>query len=224
MRATQAKPRLKILLKANSVSAKSTRNIADAIQQGLLTPTTKQRLEELESQKSELEIKLLQNELQQTILTEEQIIFWISKFKDGDIDDKQYQQSIIDIFVNAIYLYDDRIVFIYNYKSESRTISLNDIEFSDLPKCAPPLGPNANPKPIVFGEVFAFTFYLGRHPIRDTKAAVAPLFCGSNGGFCLAMAVGALQQCRPSSTLPSSMFVFVSRQFSTNCILCCSSK
>jgi hypothetical protein len=26
---------------------------------------------------------------------------------------------------------------------------------------SPPLGINANPKPIIFGEVFAFTFYLG---------------------------------------------------------------
>jgi hypothetical protein len=113
-------------------------NLADAIQAGLLTPTMKQRLEDLEAQKSDLEIKLLQNELQQTILTEEQIIFWISRFKNGDINDKQYQQSIIDIFVNAIYLYDDRIVFTYNYKSESKTISLTDVEFSDLPQCAPP--------------------------------------------------------------------------------------
>jgi DNA invertase Pin-like site-specific DNA recombinase len=117
---------------------KGLQNIADAIQAGLLTPTTKQRLEELEAQKSELKIKILQAELEKSILTEEQIIFWISRFKGGDVNDKAFQRSIIDIFVNAIYLYDDRIVFTFNCKSDARTVSLAEIEVSDLSKCAPP--------------------------------------------------------------------------------------
>ena len=57
---------------------KGLNNIADAIQQGIITNTTKQRLEELEVKKSEIEVKILQTELQQTILTEEKIVFWIN--------------------------------------------------------------------------------------------------------------------------------------------------
>ena len=79
----------------------------------------------------------MQTELQQTILTEEKIIFWINRFKDGNIADIAYQRAIIDIFVNAIYLYDDKIVLTYNFKSDSRTISLLEIECSDLPQTAP---------------------------------------------------------------------------------------
>ena len=132
-----------------------------AIQQGMLTPATKQRLEELEAAKADLEIKILQTELQREILTEEKIIHWISRFKDGDIESKEYQRTIIDLFVNAIYLYDDRIVFTYNFKSDARTISLEDIESSDLAKCAPPLGTNANsPRWFFVGETFAFVFPL----------------------------------------------------------------
>jgi len=117
---------------------KGLKNIADAIQQGIITNTTKQRLEELEALKSEIEIKILQTELQKNVLTEEKIIFWISQFKGGNIADKAYQRAIIDVFVNAIYLYDDRIVLTYNFKSDARTISLADIEISDLPQSAPP--------------------------------------------------------------------------------------
>ena len=62
----------------------------------------------------------------------------MSRFKGGDVADKAYQRAIIDIFVNAIYIYDDKIVLTYNFKSDSRTISLTDIEFSDLPQTAPP--------------------------------------------------------------------------------------
>ena len=114
------------------------RNIADAIQQGIITNTTKQRLEELESKKSELEVKILQTELQNNILTEEKIIFWINRFKGGDVRDKTYQRAIIDIFGNAVYVYDDRIVLTYNFKSDARTVTLGDIEISDLPQLPPP--------------------------------------------------------------------------------------
>ena len=75
------------------------------------------------------------------MLTEEKIVFWISQFKGGNIADKAYQRAIIDVFVNAIYLYDDRIVLTYNFKSDARTISLADIEISDLPQSAPPNKP-----------------------------------------------------------------------------------
>ena len=136
---------LPLLRRDLTETEKGLKNLADAIQQGIITNTTKQRLEELEELKSDIEIKILQTELQNDILTEEGIVFWIGRFKGGNVADKTYQRSIIDIFVNAIFVFDDRIVLTYNYKSEARTISLADIEISDLPRSAPVLGTNANP-------------------------------------------------------------------------------
>ena len=117
---------------------KGLENLVNAIQQGMLTSTTKKRLEELEATKADIEIKILQANLQKDFLTEEHIILWISRFKGGDVGSKNYQRTLIDIFVNAVYLYEDRVVFTYNFKSESRTISLADIEGSDLTQCSPP--------------------------------------------------------------------------------------
>ena len=152
---------LPLLRKELEDTEKGLKNIADAIQQGIITNTTKQRLEELEALKSDIEIKILQTELQKSILTEEKIIFWINRFKGGNIADKSYQRVIIDIFVNAIYLYDDKIVLSYNFKSDARTISLADIEISDLPQSAPLLGINANsPRWFFVGETFAIVFPL----------------------------------------------------------------
>ena len=152
---------LPLLRKELEETEKGLKNMADAIQQGIITNTTKQRLEELEARKADIEIKILQTELQKDVLTEEKIIFWITRFKSGDIADKAYQRAIIDIFVNAVYLYDDRIVLTYNFKSNARTISLGDIESSDLPQTAPPLGLYANSCHFFFvGETFAFVFPL----------------------------------------------------------------
>lgn len=82
------------------------------------------------------------------MLTREQVIFWISRFKNGNVNDMAFRQRFIDTFVNAIYLYDDRIVLTYNYKDGSHNVTLAQVEEtfgrgdnsgSDLGERAPPL-------------------------------------------------------------------------------------
>ena len=47
---------------------------------------------------------------------------------------------MIDSFVNAIVLYDDKIIFYFNYKENAETLYQKDLEdFSDLFVSAPPL-------------------------------------------------------------------------------------
>ena len=87
--------------------------------------------------------------------TKEEIVRWIGRYKYGNIDDKDYQKEIIDTFLNSIYVYDDRLVFTYNYKDGTETLTLEEIEAafgSDLTQYAPPV--KAAPKPVGFGAVF----------------------------------------------------------------------
>lgn len=47
----------------------------------------------------------------------------------------------IDTFLNSIYVYDDRLVFTYNYRDGTETLTLKDIEAafgSDMKNCSPP--------------------------------------------------------------------------------------
>ena len=70
---------------------------------------------------------------------------WIGRYKYGNIDDVDYQKEIIDTFLNSIYVYDDRLVFTYNYRDGTETLTLKDIEAafgSDMKNCSPPLNPN----------------------------------------------------------------------------------
>lgn len=119
---------------------KGLENMLDAIQQGMLTPSTKQRLDELEEQKENLRISIAQENLAKPLMTKEHIVFWISRFKDGDIDDIKYQRDIIDIFVNAVFVYDDKIILTFNYKDGTKTITLDEINSSDLTADATPRG------------------------------------------------------------------------------------
>jgi site-specific DNA recombinase len=124
-------------------------NMLDAIQQGIITPSTKQRLDELEAAKEKLEISILQEEMQKPLLTREQVVFWISRFKKGNAKDQAFRSKLIDASVNSVYLYDDKMVLTYNYKDGAKTVSLSQVEAalgerdwsSDFGAVAPPAAP-----------------------------------------------------------------------------------
>ena len=119
---------------------KPIQNMLNAIEAGIITPSTKERLQTLEARREEIKIAIMQEQLQRPKLTKEQIVFWFSRYKHGDPNDLDYQRQIIDTFVNRIYVYDDRLVLTYNYKDGTESITLKDIEKafgSDLSSIAP---------------------------------------------------------------------------------------
>ena len=116
----------------------------NAIQAGIFTPSTKQRLDELEETKSQLEISILQEEMHKPMLTREQIAFFIYRFRKFDVTKREQRQRLIDSFVNAVYLYEDKIILTFNYKDGSKTITLAEVEGSDLSVLGAPECPYLN--------------------------------------------------------------------------------
>ena len=121
-----------LLKKQLAETAQGIENLLNAIQQGILTPSTKARLEQLEETKAQLETSLTLAELQKPIISREQFLFWLHRFRSLDMSKPTERQRLIDSFINAIYLYDDKIVLTFNYKDGSKTVSLQDVEGSDL--------------------------------------------------------------------------------------------
>ncbi len=120
---------------------KAIENMLNAIQSGILTESTKERLEQLEEQRRKLRVAIMQAQIRRPKYTKEQIINWINRFKNGNPNDREYQRQIIDTFVNSVYVFDDKLVFTYNYKDGSETITLKEIKAafgSDLNSNAPP--------------------------------------------------------------------------------------
>ena len=129
---------LKLLESRLADTEKGISNMLDAIQAGIITASTKQRLAELEAEKEELEQQIIENRIQHPVLSREQISFFLDQFKRTDVTDKEQRQRLIDSFVNAVYVYEDKIVFTFNYKGGAKTISLDDIQGSDLDAECPP--------------------------------------------------------------------------------------
>lgn len=118
---------------------KKIKNIMTAIEQGIITSTTKDRLEELESEKNEIEGRIAREEIKKPLLTKERIVYWLLSFKSGDINDIEYRRRVIDTLVNSVYIYDDgdkgrRIVLTFNVSGQNTaTISCSDIACSAPP-------------------------------------------------------------------------------------------
>ena len=101
-------------------------NMLNAIQQGILTKSTKSRLEELEASKEDLEKKIANEKLEKPRIPAEFVTFWLERFRKLDVRKKEHRQMLIDSFINAIYLYDDKLVITFNYKDGTKTITWGD--------------------------------------------------------------------------------------------------
>ena len=133
---------VRILEKRLAEIEKGIKNMIKAIEAGIITESTKQRLEELEADKAATEREITQARIESPIVSREQIYFFLMQFRKTDITDEQERQRLIDCFVNAVYVYDDRIVLTFNYKDRTKTIKLEDVECSDLESDAPPKTPD----------------------------------------------------------------------------------
>ena len=106
-------------------------NLMKAIEDGLYTRTTKERLGALESKKDELTVKIADEKLKKPSFNEDFIRFWLMKFRRFDISQKKQRKALIEIFVNAIFLYDDRMLLTFNYKDGTQTVRLEDTLTAD---------------------------------------------------------------------------------------------
>ena len=122
---------------------KRIRNMLDAIQDGIYTASTKQRLEELEARKEDIEVQLAMEELGRTKINEDMLHMWFNKMKSLDITTLDYKRMFFDAFVNSVYVMDNGIEIALNYKEGTKIITFDEMkkfynEGSDL---SPPARP-----------------------------------------------------------------------------------
>lgn len=121
---------------------RSIANIIKAIESGIFSAATQSRLAELEIQQRDLQRLIAVAEAEsEDVLTREQIIATLELFKGGDINDKNYQEALIDTFLVAAYLYDDKIKFVFNLggttKDTTLPFDIDSIDPEAIPHTAP---------------------------------------------------------------------------------------
>lgn len=122
-----------------------------------------ERVELLAAQKEEAEVDLAKLKVASRItLSEDEIVSWLQQFVHGDPMDPVFRQRVIDIFVNSIYLYDDKVVMYFNIKDASQVSyiemqeDLDALSGSDLNCFGVPQRSKANFAPLSFYKLLHF--------------------------------------------------------------------
>ena len=121
-------PALKRRLRENQ---KEIKNLMKAIKAGIVLKTTKSELEKLEAEQEQLETNIAIEKLVKPVIPQEKIQAWLMNFAAADLSDKSQKQKIIDIFVNSVYVYDDRVVIFFNYKDGERCVDFSVLSDSE---------------------------------------------------------------------------------------------
>ena len=82
-------------------------NLTKALETGLISETVSKRLSTLERQKKSLTRQLANEVKMQVILDKPQVVFWLSRFKDGDISDPAFQRQLINLLIRSVTVLDE---------------------------------------------------------------------------------------------------------------------
>ena len=122
--------RLKTALAENKRKHK---NLMDAIMECDIESVRKSLYLEVptvEREQGMIENEIAIEEKAYPILSVPKIKFFLNALKKGNINDMKYRKTLISVFVNAIYLYDDKITLIFN--SGDKPITINDLLLSEI--------------------------------------------------------------------------------------------
>ena len=127
---------------------RSIKNIMAAIEQGIITETTKGRLLELEADRSSIEAKIAIAKSDIVEISRDDLIAGLEMYRDGDICNKKYQARLFDTFLVAVYVYDDELKIVFSFSGKKNTVripmdasAVDNIENSAQAECSFKLPP-----------------------------------------------------------------------------------
>lgn len=124
-----------------SENKKATKNMLAAIEMGIVTEATKERLLELEREQAMLVSRLAEENASLISFSRDDIVSALSLYRDGKAEDKAFQAKLFDAFLVAVYLYEDHFKLEFHVGGKSTieipidpsiTDSLENIE----PQCS----------------------------------------------------------------------------------------
>ena len=95
-------------------NAAALENLLKAIESGQHIELLSSRITKNEEKKSTLEKMLALEQMNKTSIDENEVKFFLHQLKKGYIRDIAYKRALISVFINKVYLYDDRVRIIFN--------------------------------------------------------------------------------------------------------------
>ena len=112
-------------------------------------------------------------------MSENQVRFWLTRFRKLDPNVKSHRETLINTFVNAVYLYDEKVLITFNYKDGTKTITFDEIAAKDAPEgngsdlgCfAPPIKGTGSGLCLFFAAKMVW-MRTGRRPVGRKQSAL----------------------------------------------------
>ncbi len=118
---------------------KSISNLLKLVERGSDSESLLARLDELERQKKSLERQLSEAKEDVLVLEKKVVVWWLTQFAKGEINDPDFRRRVIDMLVNSVTVWDEpdgwyKITTVYNLTSNNT----KTFRVSDLTGNAPP--------------------------------------------------------------------------------------
>ena len=121
----------KRLLKRFKAIKKEQENLINSLTQTDNANITKMvygKLETLDNESVILQGEMLKEQQLTDTLDRDMILFFLSRLRDGDINDMKYRKLLVMTLVNKIYLYDDKITIAFNTQGETVDVDISLID------------------------------------------------------------------------------------------------
>lgn len=84
------------------------------------------KIERIGAAKADMEIDLAKvRVLSEVRYKQEDVEAWIRSMCRGDLMDFEFRRQLIDVFINSVYLFDDRVVIVYNIKNGKQVSAID---------------------------------------------------------------------------------------------------
>nr|DAW19730.1 MAG TPA: Putative integrase [Caudoviricetes sp.] len=129
--------RLPVLTAKKQEVETSIKNITTAVEKGIASETLMTRLVELEHEKKNLEKEIKAEEKYIYKIDRHQIVFWLSQFRHGDVENENCRRQLIDLLINSVTVWDEpdgyKITTAYNLTScKTKTFRISDHSKSSI--------------------------------------------------------------------------------------------
>lgn len=111
-----------LLKKQLAETEKAIQNLISAMEQGIVSKSTKARLIELEAAQEQLEHEITVCSVATPKLTEREVRFLLSQFiRETDEPMEEYSRNLLDSLVSSVHLHEDKLIVTYNLLNKEKT-------------------------------------------------------------------------------------------------------
>lgn len=117
---TRANSELAAMEEELAQNKKASANLLKALETGKASDTITNRIAELEQERKDLQMEIEFEKASLVEVTPEQLTFFFERLKNGNFNDKTVRRDLIDLLVQKVFLFDNRIKIVFNFDADTK--------------------------------------------------------------------------------------------------------